>query len=168
MYSEGLCIYDPGDGYNGWMRLSRRAQLLQNPKDVLTLGHREILPKRFLHPTIAQAVSSSFFAGKFDTAVFDAFKEVEIAVRDASGLSGVGAALMMEAFKAGGPLFDKDADANEEEGLRFVFAGAFKVFRNSTGHRNVQMDAESAAALIIHASYLLGIVVDRKQRLKPT
>jgi uncharacterized protein (TIGR02391 family) len=163
MYSEGLSITDPDNGYNGWMRLSRRASQLKAPSDVTMLAQREILPKNFLHPVIAQEAGLIFHTGKYDAAVYEAFKQLEIAVKEATGINNIGSALMMDAFKNGtGPLVDKNADPNEEEGLKFVFAGAMKIFRNSTGHRNVRMDAYQAASLIIHASYLYSLVEERK------
>lgn len=162
-YSEGLFILDPEQALNGWMRVSRRGRQLNSPADVSTLAQREILPKAFLHPVIAQCVAPIFHSGRYDSAVYEALKQVEIAVRDATGIDNIGASLMMDAFKKGtGPLSDATADVAEQEGMMFVFAGAMKVFRNSTGHRNVEMDAYQAASLIIHASYLMSIVDERR------
>ena len=161
-YSEGLFILDPENSLNGWMRVSRRGRQLNKPADITTLSQRQILPKAFLHPIIAQCAGPIFHSGRYDSAVYEAFKQVEIAVKNGTGINNIGANLMMEAFKKGsGALTDATADIAEQEGMMFVFAGSMKVFRNSTGHRNVQMDAYQAASLIVHASYLMTIVDER-------
>ena len=46
-----------------------------------------VLPKQSLHPTIAERVWPNFIRGEYDTAVFQAFKEVEVAVRAAGGFA---------------------------------------------------------------------------------
>ena len=45
-------------------------------------GHK--LPKETLHPAIREDVWSLYHRGKYDTAVFEAMKAVEVSVRDAS------------------------------------------------------------------------------------
>lgn len=55
------------------------------------------------------------------TAIFNAFKEVEVAVRQAGGFTAndLGTALMKEAFQANvGPLTDKTIPESEQLGLR--------------------------------------------------
>jgi hypothetical protein len=47
--------------------------------------------------------------------------------------------------------------------MAHLFAGAFGLFRNSTGHRYVPTEPEEAAELIMFARQLLRIV----DRLKP-
>lgn len=168
LYSEGLIILDPGQSNAGWMRVSRRGRKLNSVTDITTLAQREILPKAFLHPVIAQHSSAIFHAGKYDSAVYEAFKQVEIAVKAATKLRTVGAALMKQAFACKtpvGPLTDVAADGSEQEGMMFVFAGAIQLFRNSTGHNNVTMDPYQAAALIIHASTLMYILDERTAAL---
>jgi hypothetical protein len=59
-----------------------------------------LLPKTLLHPVIAQKVWSPFIRGEYDTAVFQAFKAVGVAVRNACCLndSSYGVTMMREAF----------------------------------------------------------------------
>lgn len=157
-FTEGLFIWDPGQMLNNWWRVSRRGQKLQQPLDVLKLASREILPKAFLHPLIAEHAAPIFQMGKYDAAVFQAFKQVEIAVRNASGLGQDGAALMKAAFSKNDGVLNTATEPSEREGLMFVFAGAIQLFRNSTGHQNLDIDPQEAAHLLIHASYLLSLV----------
>ena len=53
--------------------------------DVVDALTDDLLPKRLLHPVISQKVSSIFMQGAHGSAVFEAFKQVEIAVRKAGG-----------------------------------------------------------------------------------
>lgn len=158
-FSEGLFILDPNrlDGSN-WWKVSRRGRKLNQPLDVLKMAARDILPKAFLHPLIAEHSAPIFHMGKYDAAVFQAFKQVEIAVRDASGLSLDGASLMKTVFSKNDGVLNTAVEASEREGLMFIFAGAIQLFRNSTGHQNLDIDPQEAAHLLIHASYLLSLV----------
>ena len=60
----------------------------QRVKEALVLGamrKADLLPKALLHPLIAEKTWSLFLRGEYDTAVFQAFKEVEVSVRVAAG-----------------------------------------------------------------------------------
>jgi len=66
-------------------------------------GH--ILPTDLLQPTLAEKVQPLFLRGDHDVAVFQSFKEVEVAVRSAANKKGanypddlVGVTLMRKAF----------------------------------------------------------------------
>jgi hypothetical protein len=71
--------------------------------------YRKLLPWQSSHPAITASTFALFARGHYDTVVFEAFRAVEIAVRDASGSPQdlVGVALMRKAFeKKIGPLTD--------------------------------------------------------------
>ena len=59
-----------------------------------------LLPRQLLHGRIAAKVWGTFIRGEYDTAVFQAFKEVEVSVRAAAGLpdTEIGTSLMRRAF----------------------------------------------------------------------
>lgn len=157
-FTEGFFILDPNQMLNNWWKVSRRGRKLEAPLDVLKLSAREILPKAFLHPLIVEHAAPIFQMGKFDAAVFQAFKQVEIAVREKSGLALDGASLMKAAFnKEKGPL-NFPTEPSEREGLMFVFAGAIQLFRNSAGHQNIELEPQEAAHLLINASFLLSLL----------
>jgi uncharacterized protein (TIGR02391 family) len=91
-------------------------------------------------------------------AVFQAFKEVEVAVRAAAKLSNsdIGRKLMQTAFNPeNGPLTDLEADKGERVGLMDLFSGGIGYCKNPPGHRDRGFDRISAAQLIVFASYLL-------------
>ena len=68
-----------------WFFLSRRARQFRSREDFDDYRKASLLPKDNLHPLIAAKVYPAFLRGEYDTAVFQAFREVEIAVRTAGG-----------------------------------------------------------------------------------
>lgn len=144
--------------------LSRRARELTTRENFESYQRGNLLPKGQLHPSIAK-VYPAFLRGEYDTAVFQAFREVEIAVRTAAGLgsSDFGTALMEKAFKfappgSAGPLTDTNLPAAEQRAMRDLFHGAIAFYKNPTSHRFVPTDAASAAEVIQFASQLLRLV----------
>ena len=124
--------------------------------DVLT---DDLLPNRLLHPVISQKVLSIFMQGSYGPAVFEAFKQVEIAVREAGGYAETdyGTKLMRMAFSPeDGAL--TDSQDTEKQARSDLFAGAIGSYKNPGSHRDVEITAEEAAGLIIFASHLLRIV----------
>jgi uncharacterized protein (TIGR02391 family) len=89
------------------------------------------------------SVVGTFLRGYYDTAVFQAFKEVEVAVRTAAKLSDAdfGVALMRKAFdKDTGPLADQSRLPTERKATAHLFAGAIGLFKNAHSHRNVVLN----------------------------
>lgn len=69
------------------MLLSRRARkLAQEPDPRRVVGARRV-PKEALHPRIREDVWALYLRGKYDTAVFEAMKSVEVAAREAAGFT---------------------------------------------------------------------------------
>jgi uncharacterized protein (TIGR02391 family) len=114
--------------------------------------------------TLTWAVSS-YHAGQYDSAVFEATKAVEIAVRDAAGFAAtdIGAPLMRKAFASNsGPLSDTTAVVAEQDAMAHLFAGAIGVYRNSAGHRTVGLSDQQAWDVLMLAAHLLRIVDERR------
>jgi uncharacterized protein (TIGR02391 family) len=167
---EGFLIRDPRQPAP-WFLISRRGQRVTSREEFEAYRKASLLPKEQLHPLIAAKVYPAFLRGEYDTAVFQAFREIEIAVRQAGNFPHdlVGDKLMRAAFASAennspaGPLNDTQLPIGEQKAMSHLFAGAFGVYRNSTGHRNVPTGAADAAEVISFASQLLRIV----DRLKP-
>jgi uncharacterized protein (TIGR02391 family) len=162
---EGLLAPRPGsDG--DWVFVTRRGQTVATPQKLEAYRRANLLPRQLLHPTLAQKVWASFLRGDYDTAVFQAFKEVEVRVREAGHFdaSDIGVPLMRAAFKpATGPLSDQSAQSGEQEALMHLFAGAVGSYKNPHSHRNITIEPGEAVEMIMLASHLLSIVDRRTQ-----
>jgi uncharacterized protein (TIGR02391 family) len=164
---EGAALLLTAPGYIGVTTirlLSRRAQrLAQEPNPLRAFSARR-LAKDVLHPAIREDVWALYHRGKFDTAVFEAMKAVEVAVRDAVAdhqcASLLGVKLMRAAFASqAGPLTDTSTDAGEQVARMELFAGAIGSYKNPHSHRNVALDdPDEAAEIIMLANHLLRIV----------
>jgi hypothetical protein len=166
----GLLMQDNTQFGTAWYRLTRRGQAFKNRTDVDQFRKSRILPIDLLQVAFAEKVWPLFLRGDHDVAVFQAFKEVEIAVRRAANLKGagfpddlVGVALMRKAFHPeGGPLTNATAAGAEREAEMHLFGGAIGYAKNPTSHRDVNLPPQTAARLVVFASYLLSIVEERQ------
>ena len=114
-----------------------------------------------LHPIIAQEVWPMFFQENYAPAVLQAFKAVEIAVRDAGNYAATdyGTDLMRKAFNVNdGNLTDQNQQRSERQARSDLFAGAIGSFKNPLSHRDIDLTAQEALELIFFASYLLRII----------
>lgn len=167
---EGFVAPEPGNS-GDWYFVTRRGKQLKDRVDFSAFQKRSLLPRGTLHPAIAEKVWATYLRGDYDTAVFQAFKEVEVAVREAGAFKAtdIGVQLMRDAFHPdSGPLTDAALPTAERQAVSQLFAGAIGVYKNSSSHRDLGLeDAESVAEIIAFASHLLRIVdmaVRRKKK----
>jgi uncharacterized protein (TIGR02391 family) len=108
-----------------------------------------------------------YHRGKYDTAVFEAMKAVEVAVREVAKLApqDIGTALIRKAFATDdGPLTDITAERAEREARAHLFAGAIGSYKNPQSHRQVALsDPDEAADIVMLANHLLRIVDSRRR-----
>lgn len=161
--SEGLVARKPGDLVGGWSFITRRGRRIISEDDFNSYRTSSLLPRDLLHPLIVQKTWSLFIRGEYDTAIFQAYKEIEVAVRNKGGFedTDIGVSLMRKAFhKDTGPLTDHSLQNDaEKDSMAHLFAGAIGLYKNPHSHRNINIDnPRTAVALIILASHLLQIV----------
>lgn len=157
--SEGLIAPDPTQSNGNWIFITRRGHQFGAPERFQGYRSTSILKKEVLHPLISEKVWSSYLRGDFDSAIFIAFKEVEVRVRDLSGQSAdmVGTDLMRRAFgPPNGLLVPSHLPKAEQESLAHLFAGAIGWFKNPQSHRNVGMSQiDYAVQALMFASHLI-------------
>ena len=165
--NEGLIALSRAGSHDGGrIFITKQGRKLEKSTDLEVYRKANLLPKKLLHPVISQKVYHLFLRGDYDSAVFQAFKEVEVAVRDAGSYSNenYGTDLMRRAFDTeDGELTDTNQLKSEREAIAHLFAGAIGLYKNPYSHRNVPVTAEEAVEIIVFASHLLRIVDSRLQ-----
>jgi uncharacterized protein (TIGR02391 family) len=118
-----------------------------------------------LHPLIETEARPQFLINKPEQGVFASMKAIEVRVRKLSGFGDevIGVDLMNKAFGPTGPLTDMSTGKGEQDGIRMLFAGAYAVFRNPAGHRQVDYTDLSEAAESVQAASLLMRILDRAE-----
>ena len=103
-----------------------------------------------------------FNDGHYARAVEEAFKLLEVTVRERSGRSELsGRDLMFQAFDVKTPRLKLNAlkskfEAGQQEGYRFIFGGAMSAIRNPRAHDHQLVDeAGEALEMLLLASHLL-------------
>ncbi len=163
----GLIEADEGlNGTHGYVLLTAKGRTTTELVDFERVRVRCLLKQEMLHPSLRGKTYSDFAADEFDAAVLDAFKTVEIAVREAAGFSDKehGKPMMCKAFGVGGKLSSPGDTKADSEALSGLFAGALNRFRNPGAHtkRNFA-DVLEAMEELMFASRLLRLVDERRR-----
>jgi uncharacterized protein (TIGR02391 family) len=156
----GFIVPSPGMQGNSAI-ITRRGRQVLEAQDFKTYQKESILRSSNLDPILVRKVRPAFLRGDYDSAIFEAFKEVEVRVRRKGGFPDgkIGVPLMRDAFKPmTGPLTNKAAEAGEQQAMMDLFAGAIGTFKNPSSHRDVDYRPEAVADIIAIANQLLRIV----------
>jgi uncharacterized protein (TIGR02391 family) len=147
---------------HGVMTLTSKGLEAASEENYEEIRVRQMLRREMLHPDLRKSVYDNFAAGYYDTAVLDAFKLVEVAVRVAAGLPPnlVGVKLMRQAFDPkSGPLTKSSMPLAEQDRMGDLFAGTIGVFKNPLSHRQVgNRDPTPVMEELMLASRLLRFV----------
>jgi hypothetical protein len=87
--------------------VTRRGKEISETRGYAEFLKTRLFPRESLHPLIAEKTYGLFLRGEYETAIFQAMKEVEVAVRAAAGYDAkaIGVDLMRKAFHPStGPL----------------------------------------------------------------
>jgi len=130
---------DSHNGKNGYRVPSAKGKGAHAATDYTGVRMRSKFAREMFHPSLPDAAWHAFSVGDYDTAIFEAFKSLEVAVRTKGGFAGAdfGAALMKKAFDPdNGPLRDKAAPRSRRVARCELFTGAFGEIRNPKGHND--------------------------------
>lgn len=153
---------DTYNGKNGYRVISDEGRSAPTMVDLEAAHARGWLKPELVHAALHGASLNAFFAADYDTAVFEAFKAVESAVRrKAPALAALfGVALMRQAFDpTNGPLSDPSASTSRRAARQSLFVGAMGELRNPKAHGDPTItDPRVAIEELMTASMLLRII----------
>jgi uncharacterized protein (TIGR02391 family) len=127
-----------------------------------------------LHPNIQEAARPLFSVGNRAAAVFEAFKAIELRVRDLSMSTRSGVKLMGDAFDKDPPelaLNDlvTQSEIDEQKGFAFIFKGAMLGVRDPKAHAPFEeLEERRALDYLAFASLLMRRLDDAEERLPTT
>ena len=116
---------------------------------------------RDLHSDLPPDVKTLFDNGHYAQSTFEAFKFIDEEVQRISGDSDFGSSLMMRVFGGDTPSISINggktkSEKSEQEGFKFLFAGAMLGIRNPRGHTSgINDDPDACLDHLALASMLL-------------
>ncbi len=138
----------------------RHRPTIEEPDEQVRSSTIHPFNERNIHPGLPSKVQRLFDDGHYAEATFEAMKYLEKCVRQASGLKEAGQSLMMKAFGLPSPRIALNglatrSETDEQEGFKFLFAGAIMGIRNPRGHDSVSDSPQDCLDHLALASFLL-------------
>ena len=122
-----------------------------------------VMPESYVHPIIVEKCFSLLSKGEYESAVIQAFKAIETTTRAKIGAPNdmFGERLLKKAFNPDeGVLTNYKIPKAERFAFLNYITGAFSYYRNSSTHRDIELDFVSAFDRIAVASDLLKAIED--------
>jgi uncharacterized protein (TIGR02391 family) len=114
-----------------------------------------------IHPEIYTKCWHLYTARKYDDAILNATKALEVAIRTKARLSDdiVGSALVNRGFKPDKPILRYSNIEAEQEGMMSLLRGIIQVFKNPQSHRFVGVQSKSEClSVLLMCSNLLFVI----------
>ena len=114
-----------------------------------------------LHPSIREVAAKYLDSGHPEVAIFEAFKALNIRVKDVTGIDDDGQGLMGSAMRDDNPPvrfgdLSTESGRNIQAGFRFMFMGAVRGIRNPNAHEQFRpLNDEEAFEQLSFASMLM-------------
>lgn len=167
LFTHGFLCTQPDPANTTRMMLTRQGRAAATQEGFAQWVADQVLPADMLTPVLRGPALRLFRQAMYQNAVFEAFKTLEVEIRDAAGLGleHVGTKLASKAFHPEtGPLTDKAAEEGERVALMNLMTGALGSYKNPHSHRRVEITAAEAREMLLMASHLLRIVETRRPR----
>ncbi len=125
-----------------------------------------------IHPRIRKASQKLFLDGHYPSAILEAFKQVEIMVKEKAAIKGnFGTALMQEVFSANNPILrvngnTTDSDEAEQKGFMMLFSGAVLGIRDPKAHSVVAQNDPIATMQYLGFASILCRMVDNATKVR--
>lgn len=158
---QGYIAPKPGDT-GQWIFVTPRGLAAAKAADFAAHVVATTFPAQ-LDAVLMEAVGPLFRRGDYDTAVFRAFKEVEVRVRKKGGYGDedIGRALMNLALGPTGRLKVASGNKDDQSAIRELFAGAISACKNPSSHHEVQFEDPREVIDMVHLANHLLRIVDR-------
>jgi Protein of unknown function (Hypoth_ymh) len=88
-----------------------------------------------IHKDIREAAQQIAETGKYDDAIFAAFRYLEGEIQERINSRSIGKQLLDEAFDGNPPKINISDDLRDREGIKEIFSGALSNIRNDRGHK---------------------------------
>jgi len=137
------------------------------------VGNLQLFNEVKLHPEVQRVSANLFRDEHYSQAIFEAFKQLEVYVKEKSGVDESGSSLMSHVFSVENPKLKLNAlrdqtDKDEQKGYMFLFMGAMLGIRNPKGHRSIVQRDPTITLQILSLASLLFRKVDEAIAVSPT
>ncbi len=154
-------------GYAKWRQLRPyEAKLLDSKKEA------DYFTVFGIHPRIRKASQKLFLDGHYPSAIFEAFKQVEIMVKEKAAIRGkFGTVLMQDVFSANNPILrvngnTTDSDEAEQKGFMMLFSGAVLGIRDPKAHSDMVQNDPIATMQYLSFASILCRMVDKAAKVR--